>query len=64
MNPHPVTGAYDSCFKVDTAMLCYKNLKKIYKAAGAPDRLELDYFPAEHSWGGNKSVEFFTEHLG
>lgn len=57
-------GAYDACFKVDTAMLCYKKLKSIYKAAGAPDRLELDYFPAKHSWGGNKSADFFSEHLG
>ena len=57
-------GAYDACFKVDGAMACFKKLKKIYRAAGADDRLELDYFPGRHSWGGNKSVDFFGKHLG
>lgn len=32
---------YDSCFKVDTAMVCYKRVEKIYRAAGVPEHLEL-----------------------
>ncbi len=56
-------GAYDSCFKVDSSMACYKRLEKIYAAAGASENLELDLVPAEHSWGGNKSVQFFNKHL-
>ncbi len=56
-------GAYDTCFLVDTAMECYRRLEKIYRAAGASDRLELDFFPGEHGWGGSKSVDFFTRHL-
>ncbi len=56
-------GAYDSCFRVETAMACYRQLEKIYGAAGAADRLELDLFPREHAWGGNKSVAFFRKHL-
>ena len=56
-------GAYDSCFQVDSSMECYKRLEKIYKAAGASENLELDLFPAEHAWGGNKSVKFFNKHL-
>ncbi len=57
-------AVYDTCFRVDTAMACYRKLEKIYQAAGIADRLELDLFPTEHSWGGNKSKAFFTKYLG
>jgi dienelactone hydrolase len=56
-------GAYDACFRVDGALQCFKQVEKIYKAAAAREKLELDYFVGEHSWGGNKSVEFFAKHL-
>jgi dienelactone hydrolase len=56
-------AANDTCFKIDTAVTCFKRLKRIYMAAGAADRLELDLFPGEHSWGGNKSEAFFRAHL-
>jgi Abhydrolase family len=57
-------GAYDSCFKIDTAMACYEQVRQIYAAAAVPDHLELDLFPGEHGWGGNKSAPFFRGHLG
>jgi dienelactone hydrolase len=57
-------GAYDSCFRVETAMACYQQVERVYRAAGAADRLELDLHSGEHGWGANKSVEFFTKHLG
>ena len=38
--------------------------EKIYRAAGATDRLELDLFPGPHAWGANKSAAFFAECLG
>jgi dienelactone hydrolase len=56
-------GANDTCFLVDTAMACYRKLKRIYRAAGASDRLELDFFAGEHAWGGHKSAEFFGMRL-
>ena len=56
-------GVYDSCFSVDTAMDCYRQVAVIYTAAGACDRLDLDLSPNEHSWGGHKSVDFFTPYL-
>jgi hypothetical protein len=56
-------GAYDSCFGVDGAMMCFRKVERIYQAAGVPDRLELDLFPGEHGWGGNKSAAFFNNHL-
>jgi hypothetical protein len=57
-------GIYDACFVVDGAMMCFRQLEKIYRAAGMSRNLELDLFPGEHAWGGNKSVEFFRKHLG
>lgn len=56
-------GAYDDCFKADSALECYRQLEAIYEAAGARDVLDLDLFPSNHAWGGNKSVEFFKKHL-
>jgi hypothetical protein len=56
-------GAYDSCFLVDTAIACYHGVERIYAAADAAGRLELDLFPGEHGWGGNRSEAFFGKHL-
>jgi hypothetical protein len=56
-------GVYDSCFLVDTALRCYEQVQRIYTAAGAADRLELDLFPGEHGWGDNRSAAFFARHL-
>ena len=56
-------GAYDTCFRIDSAMPCFRQLKRIYGAAGAADRLVLDLFPGEHGWGGNKSLNFFNRFL-
>lgn len=56
-------GANDTCFKVDTALLCFRQLERIYGAAGAEKHLELDLHPGEHAWGGNRSEAFFGRHL-
>lgn len=56
-------GANDTCFKVDTAMACFRQVAHIYEVAGAEDNLELDFHPGEHGWGGNRSVAFFRKHL-
>ena len=56
-------GANDTCFKVDTALACYKQVEAIYRAAGSADNLELDLHPGEHGWGNNLSEKFFKHHL-
>ncbi len=56
-------GIYDTTFLIDTAMRCYRQVETIYQAAGAPEHLELDLFPGEHSWGGHKSIDFFNKYL-
>jgi len=57
-------GVHDECFLVASAMSCFREVEKIYAAAGARDRLELDLFEGGHAWGANKSVAFFRKHLG
>jgi len=56
-------GSYDACFKLESAMSCYREVERIYDAAGLRDRLELDLFEGGHRWGGNRSLEFFRKHL-
>ena len=56
-------GAYDTCFKVETAMTCFRRVADIYETAGCPELLDLDLHAGEHGWGGNKSLDFFGRHL-
>ena len=58
-------GVHDGCFQVDAAYNDhFKGVKRIYKAAGTSDRLELDLFAGPHAWGANKSLGFFRKHFG
>jgi len=56
-------GAHDKCFNVEEALDCAKEVEKIYKAAGAPQNYEIDLFPGDHSFAGNKAFPFFDKHL-
>jgi len=56
-------GIHDECFRIESAMSCFREVEKIYSAAGASEKLHLDLFEGGHRWGGNKSLEFFREHL-
>ena len=56
-------GSYDDCFGLDSAMKCFHEVEKIYAAAGARDKLDLDLFEGGHRWSGRKSFEFFKKNL-
>ena len=56
-------GIHDECFRIESAMSCFREVEKIYSAAGASEKLQLDLFEGGHRWGGNKSVTFFREHF-
>lgn len=56
-------GTLDTCFQVDNATECFRQVQAIYKASGHPENLELDMFPGDHGWGGNLSKAFFTKYL-
>jgi len=56
-------GANDNCFQMDNALDCFRKVKSIYETAKSGDRLELDFFPGGHAWGGNHSKPFFDRYL-
>jgi dienelactone hydrolase len=56
-------GIFDECFKIESAMSCFDETKRIYAAAGCCDKLELDLFESGHQWSGRKSLQFFKKHL-
>lgn len=56
-------GIHDTTFHVDGALACYRQVERIYTAAGAGENLHLNLFPGGHAWPGNRSCEFFTRHL-
>lgn len=58
-------GAYDECFRIESAMRCHERLREIYRAHGTPEALQLNLFPGGHSWPGPAaSVPFFEANLG
>ena len=56
-------GVHDECFLVDSAMNCFREVEKIYTAAGVREKLELDLFEGGHKWSGRKTLAFFKDHL-
>jgi hypothetical protein len=56
-------GVHDTCFRIESAMACYEQVRRIYDTAGVGERLELDLFPGEHGWGDNRAEDFFRRHL-
>jgi dienelactone hydrolase len=56
-------GLYDSCFRYEDAVVARDKVRRIYDAAGAIDRLEVDEFPGEHSFSGRKAFDFFDRWL-
>ena len=56
-------GAQDPCFKVDSAMECFRQVQRIYEVAGAADSLELDLHKGGHAWSGCHAAVFFRKHL-
>ena len=56
-------GEYDTCFLVDDAMKAYRKVKACYKAAGVPERCDVDRFPGEHEFSGRKAFRWFDRWL-
>lgn len=56
-------GARDECFRLESAMECFRGVEEIYRAAGAAKNLHLDLHSGGHHWGGNKSTGFFQKYL-
>lgn len=56
-------GTRDGCFSIKTADRAYRDLRKIYDAAGVPDLLEEDRFDGEHEFSGRKAFDWFERWL-
>ena len=56
-------GLYDDCFYFDDLKKGFDEVKKIYAAAGAEDRLYADIHPHGHAFSGALAEKFFKENL-
>ena len=56
-------GMHDTCFPIENLLKGYEGVRRIYKAAGAEDRLWADVHPGPHAFAGNKAFEFFDRYL-
>lgn len=56
-------GEQDMCFLVADAMKAYNRVKACYKAAGVPERCEVDRFPGGHEFSGRKAFDWFDRWL-
>ena len=65
--PRPLlaeSGEYDDCFVLDDALRCYAEVRQVYTAADAADRLQHDVFPGPHAFSGRVAFDFFAHWLG
>lgn len=53
----------DTSFNYETSMELYKEIRAVYEAIGAGDKISLDTADTDHRYIGNKVEEFFNEHL-
>jgi len=56
--PKPVLfemGEKETCFWYSDMKKAYAHLRRIYKAAGCPDRMDKDVHPNDHMWSGEKA---------
>jgi len=56
-------GLYDTCFRYEDAIVARDQARRIYRAAGAEDRFDVDEFPGEHGFSGRKAFDFFDRWL-
>ncbi|MBM4044551.1 MAG: hypothetical protein FJ279_05500 [Planctomycetes bacterium] len=48
-------GKKETCFHFPDMLRAYQHLRRIYKAAGASDRIAADIHPDDHRWSGRKA---------
>ena len=66
--PGPLHGTHaglaDDCFAIDSVVNAHQELRGIYRAAGAEDRMEVDIFPGGHDFRPESACAFFEKWLG
>ena len=64
--PRPLlieSGINDTTYPVGPVVRAHEHLRRIYRAAGAEDRLYIDLFPGGHQFHGPSARDFFERHL-
>ncbi len=64
--PRPLlveAGVHDLCFFIEDQLVSIEAVKRIYEAAGVPDRLWVDIHPGPHAFAANKAFDFFAKYL-
>jgi predicted dienelactone hydrolase len=62
--PRPLlieNGVYDDGFPIEASIEAHNRVGEIYRAAGVPDRLEIDVFEGAHQFSGRKAFDFFDK---
>ena len=65
--PRPLliqSGFVDEWFPIETSTEAHKELRSIYNAAGASDRLSIDVFAGFHDFNPASAYEFFDKWIG
>lgn len=56
-------GMWDDCFPIDDTVKSIAPLKKIFKTAGVPKKLDFEIHHYQHGFGQNKAFDFFDQNL-
>jgi len=56
-------GEQDQCFVVEDAMKAYRRVKACYRAAGVPEKCDVDRHPGGHEFSGAKAFDWFDRWL-
>jgi hypothetical protein len=64
--PRPLfveSGEKDDIFPIRASLESFTRTREIYGVFGAPDRIEQEVFPGEHSFWGKRGLPFLARHL-
>jgi fermentation-respiration switch protein FrsA (DUF1100 family) len=64
--PRPLlieSGARDPIFPAEATRRALEELRRVYVAFGAPERLDADFFEGEHRWSGAKAYDWLGRWL-
>jgi dienelactone hydrolase len=64
--PRPLfveSGEKDNIFPIQASIESFNEVRQIYGVFGAPDSVEQEVFPGEHSFWGKRGIPFLARHL-
>jgi hypothetical protein len=64
--PRPLfveSGDKDQIFPIDASIESFNKAREVYGVFGAPEMIEQEVFPGEHSFWGKRGIPFLARHL-